>query len=63
MHESPLAWLKSQRCEAVNCVEVAEAGSEVLIRDSRNPEAVLRVSRSDWDAFAAGVAAGDFQFN
>lgn len=63
MRESQVPiWLKSQKCEAANCIEVAEAGSEILIRDSREPETVMRVSRSDWDVFAAGVAAGDFQF-
>lgn len=57
-------WLRSQKCESVNCVEVAEAGSEILIRDSRDPGGVvLRVRREDWDVFAAGVAAGDFRFS
>jgi Domain of unknown function (DUF397) len=57
-----LIWRKSGKCEADHCLEVAEAGSEILIRDSQRPDAVLRVSRSDWDVFAAGMAAGDFQF-
>ena len=55
-------WVKSNRCESANCIEVASVGSEVLIRDSRNPTGiVLRVSRGDWDVFAAGVSDGDFQ--
>ncbi|MEV4512795.1 DUF397 domain-containing protein [Dactylosporangium sp. NPDC049525] len=63
MHEPQKAnWRKSCLCDSVNCVEVAEAGSEVFIRNSRKPGEVLRVSREDWDVFAAGVAAGDFQF-
>ncbi|MFC4997641.1 DUF397 domain-containing protein [Dactylosporangium cerinum] len=55
-------WQKSRKCDVANCLEVAEAGSEILIRDSLRPEAVLRVSRTDWDVFVAGIAAGDFRF-
>jgi hypothetical protein len=44
-------------------VEVAAVDSEVMIRDSRDPSGpILRVSQEDWDAFAAGIVLGDFQF-
>ncbi|MFI5915429.1 DUF397 domain-containing protein [Dactylosporangium sp. NPDC051541] len=60
--EQSLDWRKSSLCEAGNCIEVAWADTEILIRDSQRPEQVLQVSRSDWDAFASGVARGDFAF-
>jgi hypothetical protein len=44
-------------------VEVAAIADEVMIRDSKQPSGpILRISRSDWEAFAAGVVHGDFQF-
>jgi hypothetical protein len=56
--------MRSSKCEAANCIEVAEVGPQVLIRDSRYPAGViLSVSREDWEAFAAGVAGGDFQLS
>jgi len=33
-----------------------------LIRDSQQPQGVLRVTRQDWHAFAAGIVKGDFSF-
>jgi hypothetical protein len=56
-------WIKSQGCESANCVEVAQLGADVMIRDSWDPAGpVLRVSREDWNVFAAGIANGDFRF-
>jgi hypothetical protein len=58
-----LVWMKSSRCDSSQCVEVAAVADDVMIRDSRNPSGpILRVSRADWNAFAAGIAHGDFQF-
>ena len=64
MHEPETpVWMKSSRCDSSQCVEVAAVAGDVMIRDSRNPSGpILRVSRADWDAFAAGITHGDFQF-
>ncbi|WP_433828094.1 DUF397 domain-containing protein [Actinoplanes sp. CA-015351] len=42
---------------------MAKSGDEVLIRDSKNRHVTpLAFSRAEWDAFVAGVKAGDFGF-
>lgn len=51
-------WVKSRKCESVDCVEVADIGSEILIRNSRDPGHVVRILRGDWKTFAAGIASG-----
>jgi hypothetical protein len=45
-----------------NCVEVAFVeGGDVLVRDSKAPqERVLSFTPAEWDAFLAGVRAGEF---
>ncbi|GDY32819.1 DUF397 domain-containing protein [Gandjariella thermophila] len=50
-------WRKSSRSNnGGNCVEVAFGGTEVAVRDSKNPGgAVLIFGRGQWDAFLAGV--------
>ncbi|RMI41827.1 DUF397 domain-containing protein [Actinomadura harenae] len=51
-----LAWRKSSRSGqgGGDCVEVADAGSRVAIRDSKNPSGPQLVVRpADWRAFAA----------
>jgi len=60
--ESP-NWLKSSRCSGGNCVEVAKVADGFLIRDSKNPEAApLSFTPDEWNAFVAGVNAGEFRF-
>ena len=56
-------WRKSSRCGTSACVEVAKVGDEVLIRDSKDPHAApLRFTGAEWEAFVAGVAAGEFGY-
>ncbi|WP_430781091.1 DUF397 domain-containing protein [Actinoplanes sp. G11-F43] len=56
-------WRRSSRCSTGTCVEVARVAEQVLIRDSKVPgSAILSFSREEWDAFVAGVKAGDFGF-
>ncbi|MFI0506192.1 DUF397 domain-containing protein [Streptomyces albogriseolus] len=56
-----LTWVKSSYSagDGGQCVEVADAGSAVLIRDSKCPDAaILNVPSAQWTAFvrmAAGV--------
>ena len=57
------AWRKSTRCGTATCVEVARDGGDYLIRDSKNPDAgPLRFTEAEWQAFEAGVVAGEFRF-
>jgi Domain of unknown function (DUF397) len=42
------------------CIEVSDDGDDVLVRDSGQPDIVVRVDRAGWTAFIAGVKAGEF---
>lgn len=55
-------WVKARASNpSGNCVQAMFDGVTVYVRDSKNPEAdVLAYSRPEWDAFTAGVKAGDF---
>jgi len=45
-------------------VEVANVGETFVFRDSKDPSGpVLTFTKDEWDAFVAGVRAGDFQFD
>lgn len=57
------AWCKSSHSssDGGGCVEVAFAGDETLVRDSKDPDGPrLRFTRTEWDAFLAGVRDGEF---
>jgi hypothetical protein len=56
------AWRKSSFSGNVqNCVELADAGSDVLLRNSRLPCAGhLAFTRTAMAAFVAGCKAGEF---
>lgn len=61
---SSAEWRRSRHCDANACVEVAQLGEDIGLRDSKDPNGlVLRFSRDEWDAFVAGVSDGDFRFN
>lgn len=48
-------------CSLGDCVEVAVAGTQVQVRDSKDPGGpVLTFSLDEWRAFLAGAAAGEF---
>ncbi len=58
-----LEWRKSTKsgpnCD--NCVEVAYDGTNYHVRNSRTPNGgTLTFDQGEWDAFVAGVAAGEF---
>lgn len=54
-------WFKSSASGDGACVEVALLGDEVLMRDSKAPDAgILRFNGPEWDAFLAGVRGGEF---
>jgi len=59
-----LVWRKSGRCDSNTCVEVAEVGHDIAIRDSKRPDGpTLLFTRAEWDAFVGGVHDGDFLFD
>ncbi|MFQ6394367.1 DUF397 domain-containing protein [Nocardia sp. KC 131] len=56
-------WFKSSRSAGgKDCVEIAHLdGGVVGVRDSKNPTGpALVFTPAEWDAFTAGVAAGEF---
>jgi len=58
---SGVVWVKSSKCEASSCVEVADIGHAVLVRNSSFPDGeILEIPRRDWGAFVAGILDGEF---
>ena len=55
-----IGWHRSRRCETGGCVEASRIGGEYALRDSENPEPVLRFSGDVWSAFIVRVRAGEF---
>jgi hypothetical protein len=55
-------WRKSSfSTTASNCVELADVGSAVLMRDSKHPEGgALGFTRAELAAFVAGAKAGEY---
>jgi hypothetical protein len=54
-------WRRSSYCADGACVEIAEHGDDVLMRDSKHPEQpFLRFDRTTWRDFIDAVANGEF---
>jgi hypothetical protein len=60
----PRRFRRSSFCGEGSCVEVAALpGDEIVIRDSKDPRPDaprLTFTAAEWDAFVAGVTAGEF---
>ncbi|GAA4781796.1 DUF397 domain-containing protein [Streptomyces ziwulingensis] len=56
-------WIKASRSDGVGeCVELAEVGENVALRNSRDPEGpALIFTRSELSAFIDGAAKGEFR--
>jgi uncharacterized protein DUF397 len=56
-----LTWIKSSRSISSGaCVELAADGDVIALRDSKEPEIVLRFTRDEMSAFLDGAARGEF---
>jgi hypothetical protein len=56
-----IKWRKSSASGLTNCVEVAQLGGQVGLRDSKHPDGpALFVSAETFTEFLAGIKAGDF---
>jgi hypothetical protein len=57
---STLAWRKSKYSgNGADCVEVADAGPLILVRDSRSREEALAFPAAQWSAFMHRMRADD----
>lgn len=57
-----IRWVKASASDALNdCVELAEVGESVAMRNSRDPEGpALIFTRSELAAFVDGASKGEF---
>ena len=58
-HE-PLDWRQSSRCDSGACVEIALSGSDILMRSSLRPGAVLRLTATEFSAFCIDLVDGRY---
>jgi hypothetical protein len=54
------AWIKASFCQGGECAELLRQGEEVLLRSTRSPADVVRLTSSEWKALAQGITAGEF---
>lgn len=55
-----VTWLRSSFCGTNACVAVLHDGPVVYVRSTRDSEPPIKVTRAEWNAFVAGVKAGEF---
>ncbi|MFF5566262.1 DUF397 domain-containing protein [Streptomyces sp. NPDC012623] len=58
-----IRWRKSSKSTAEgnnNCLELAEHNGEILMRESDNPDVVIRTTRAKLRAFLGGAREGEF---
>jgi hypothetical protein len=57
-----VAWTKAVAyCQGGECAEVSQRDGEILVRSSRSPAEVIRLTPAEWSAFTAGITAGEFR--
>lgn len=59
--ETTMKWRKSSYTNDNSCVEVAEHGGAILVRNSNHPDAgTVEFTRPEFAAWVAGCKAGEF---
>jgi hypothetical protein len=56
-----MVWRRASVCASGECVEVAQSGDDVLVRNSREVDLILRFGAKEWRTFVAGVRSGEFE--
>ncbi|MFF2330140.1 MULTISPECIES: DUF397 domain-containing protein [unclassified Streptomyces] len=51
---------KSSNAEGSDCLELAAHDGEILMRESDNPDVVIRTTRAKLQAFLGGAKDGEF---
>lgn len=55
------AWRRASFCASNECVEVAQQGDMIFLRDSAQPYgSMLRYAAEDWGSFLRGIKSGEF---
>lgn len=63
MPDSPPHWVKASLSSTINaCLEVADDGDVVRVRNSRHPATELTCTRLEFAAFLDGAKRGEFDF-
>jgi hypothetical protein len=61
MQENRLHWVKASSSATLNaCVELADDGEGIALRNSRDTSAVLQFTRMELAAFLDGAKKGEF---
>ncbi|MFC5722755.1 DUF397 domain-containing protein [Streptomyces gamaensis] len=62
MGTAKVQWRKSSKStdSQGNCLEVAALGDEILIRESDDPDVVIRTTQAKLRAFIDSAVAGEF---
>ncbi|MFE1962432.1 DUF397 domain-containing protein [Streptomyces sp. NPDC059479] len=58
-----IQWRKSSKsadADGDNCLELADHNGEILMRESDDPDVVIRTTRAKLRAFLGGVKEGEF---
>jgi hypothetical protein len=56
-----LNWRKSSFCQQGECAELAREGDEILLRSTRAPGQVVRLTTAEWQALVRGIRAHEFE--
>jgi len=59
--EGDLAWRKARKCDGGACVEIANLGETIMVRDSANPGIILSTSSGEWLRFLAHIREESFR--
>jgi len=54
------AWSKASYCQGGECAELTRQGDEIVLRSTRSPEQVVRLTPAEWLALTNGIKADEF---
>ena len=54
------AWYKASCCQGGECAELSRQGDDVVLRSSRAPDQVIRLTTAEWQALTSGIKANEF---